>query len=590
MTYTRVVNMRKPCLLLVLTACGAIMTCANAFGAGGTCPSGANYLNPANPAGPQVTLSSLGVTSCYYISASGSDSNNGTGESTPWLHAPGMPTCTSTCKSTTPASGNGFIFRGGDAWHFGNSGASPYTGGTWNWTWQGSSSNAIYVGVDMAWYSGSSWARPILTDDNPTSTSTVGSCTHTIGGFVSINPAGYMHFDNFELTGLCWNSGPGGPNYIYWQSPNQNSNTPPFYIENNYVHGWTHTTYSTNCSDSLPCAVATVAFGGPGNYGGVVLQFNVLDGSDSDDTGVSATGSGAGDAYIVQYNVFRHYGGGTVANNCHIVHDNLFEYLNNGNNLSTVHTDGWACYGEANDSTHGGDGTPNLFYNNVTRYVGTEYSAPLSFTWWIYPSRSGANADMMFNNIFYEIYANPNNYITVCYGSPCGDLDLWNNTLSAEVQDYQSDIFGIPTSGNVVKSVNNHWITNAGSTPSAVFSSTSTVTESTPVYQTLSAANAQGYTVSNGFEPTSSSGSTVTTSGTNETSAFCSGLSNTVAQSYCVQGTSAGCSYNTTNHTVTCPSRTPAARPASGGWNVGAYQFSSGGAPAAPTNLVATAN
>ncbi len=38
----------------------------------------------------------------YYIAANGSDSNNGTSKTTPWLHAPGMPSCTGTCASTTP--------------------------------------------------------------------------------------------------------------------------------------------------------------------------------------------------------------------------------------------------------------------------------------------------------------------------------------------------------------------------------------------------------------------------------------------------------------------------------------------------------
>jgi len=66
---------------------------------------------------------------CYFIAANGSDANSGTSESSPWLHAPGMPNCTANCAAHTPVAGEGFIFRGGDTWHFGNSSASPYTGG-----------------------------------------------------------------------------------------------------------------------------------------------------------------------------------------------------------------------------------------------------------------------------------------------------------------------------------------------------------------------------------------------------------------------------------------------------------------------------
>ena len=150
---------------------------------GGTCPSGANYTNPAIPIGALVTLSSLGVINCFYISSAGADTNAGTVESPSgsWLHAPGMPGCSAVCSSTTPVAGMGFIFRGGDTWHFGNSAASPYVGGTWTWTRSGSSGSPIYIGVDQTWYSGGSWSRPIMNGDNPLSTSAVASCAYQTG-------------------------------------------------------------------------------------------------------------------------------------------------------------------------------------------------------------------------------------------------------------------------------------------------------------------------------------------------------------------------------------------------------------------------
>lgn len=67
--------------------------------------------------------------STYFIAANGSDSNNGSSKTTPWLHAPGMPNCTGKCASTTPKPGDQFIFRGGDTWHFGNSSASLTSAG-----------------------------------------------------------------------------------------------------------------------------------------------------------------------------------------------------------------------------------------------------------------------------------------------------------------------------------------------------------------------------------------------------------------------------------------------------------------------------
>ena len=86
----------------IFAAC--LLSAGSAFAAGGSCGS--------------IPVPS-GVTSCFYISAAGADTNSGTSESSPWLHAPGMANCSNTCRSTTPAGGEGFIFRGGDTWHFG---------------------------------------------------------------------------------------------------------------------------------------------------------------------------------------------------------------------------------------------------------------------------------------------------------------------------------------------------------------------------------------------------------------------------------------------------------------------------------------
>src|SRR5271155_3910760 len=96
--------------------------CSVAHAAGGACPTGANYLSLTSPQTGgglgSVTLASLGITSCYFISSSGLDTNTGTTESSPWLHAPGMPACANTCAGVTPASGEGFIVEGGSVYHF----------------------------------------------------------------------------------------------------------------------------------------------------------------------------------------------------------------------------------------------------------------------------------------------------------------------------------------------------------------------------------------------------------------------------------------------------------------------------------------
>jgi hypothetical protein len=109
--------------------------CLSASAFAGTCPSGSTY----GPNQNQTLSQAWGITSCFYIASNGLDSNTGTDETHPWLHAPGMPNCSSgPCgtKSTNcgASAGNcngvGFIFRGGDTWHFAS--GSPTVGGVWS--------------------------------------------------------------------------------------------------------------------------------------------------------------------------------------------------------------------------------------------------------------------------------------------------------------------------------------------------------------------------------------------------------------------------------------------------------------------------
>jgi hypothetical protein len=181
----------------------------------GTCPSGLP----------------VSGTHCYFIAGSGADTNNGTSESTPWLHAPGMPNCASTCAGVTPAAGEGFIFRGGDTWHRSASTSDSTDvpmGGQWTTSHSGTSgscsfpsttSSCIYYGVDTTWYSGGSFARPIINLDNPlwansthkdaTHTGWITACTfedHAVTGWDLT--ASYVIIDNFEFVGKCWTSLP----------------------------------------------------------------------------------------------------------------------------------------------------------------------------------------------------------------------------------------------------------------------------------------------------------------------------------------------------------------------------------------------
>lgn len=550
------------------------------FSWAGTCPTGANYLNTTNPTGPLVTLASLGVTNCFYIAANGSDSNSGATEALAWAHAPGMPACTGNCSSNSPSGGTGYIFRGGDTWHFGNSSATPYVGaGGWNWTHSGTSQSVpIYIGVDQTWYSGSSWARPILTEDNTTNACpgtgpcSVPSCPYTVSGgnwMVQFPGIEWVVFDNFEVTGYCWSGSADQAMISYYSSAPQNttanqSYTPYFIVfENNYLHGWSHT------------AGEGTASGLEGNsaWPGAVIQFNVVDGQDSDDLSLSALGANNTDLYIVRYNILRRFGGDIVSSSCHYWHDNLVEYYN----LGTGHGDAPFCEGEY----AGGSSAPNLWFNNVWRYIGTTYNQAVSYI----PDLGtpSGQTDYVFNNVWHDNQPNGTNYLAD--EDRAGNWVLFNNTV--EMMLNGAGCF-VCAQGSAVTSVNNHWIATPA-TAASIFQ-TSGESESQAVYMTNATATTQGYTAANDYVPTASSNATVTATATNETANYCAAnvLNYPLAEAACIEGTTKGCSENNANHTVSCPAIKANSRPVSGYWNAGAYQYSAGVQPSPATNLGGT--
>ena len=578
-------QMKKTYLLILMLLCTPFVTHAS----GGTCPSGANYINPANGGvlGPLVPLSTFGVTNCYYIAANGADSNAGTSEASPWLHAPGMPNCTSLCASTTPVPGEGFIVRGGDTWHYftgspqvGTTGNPSYYG--WDFRWSGTPSNYIYIGVDPGWYSGSAWARPILTDDNPVvAGGIVSSCAYPMPNFadVQLYSVSYVAFDNFEFTGMCWNDVPGNTNvHTYLGHFGTNSDTVSFQvISNNYFHGWTHVAYNCNNGAGPVCGGADAIRGDTHPEEGTQIIFNVVDGADSDDMTMNAIDS---DAYIAAYNVIRHVGGENIIDNCHSIHDNLFEYINNTDD-GLAHSDMWFCNGEYNSN--------NYFYNNLVRYIATEKGKGaelLSCIFWFSPN--AGFTDYVFNNVGHDVNCggNCNNFHSTASDS---FMEIFNNTWES-MNNAPIWANGVTTDHVIITASNNHWITNAGTNCAAVFAHTSETNGGNgacngDIFQTISAANAQGYTSANDYAPAAGSTATVG-KGTNET-----GLAGQFGSAF-LQSTTGSCTYSSANHSVSCPAVTVGNRLSTGAWDVGAYISGNANAdqPPAPTNLKATVN
>jgi hypothetical protein len=573
----------------ILMAC--FLTAGSAFAAGGACPTGANYLNAS---GSLVTLSSLGVTSCFYISAAGADTNSGTSEAMPWLHSPGMKNCSNTCAGVTPAAGLGFIFRGGDTWHFGNSSASPYAGVVANCQINGttsaglclssinkgaSSGPPIYYGVDPTWFSGGSWSRPILTADNPLTPNPrvfadfVASCTYQVGAqnyLTTFADSSHIIFDNFELTGLCSKILNGNGGDVYLEEAGATNNI----YEHIYIHGWTHIQFS--CSGGTGYCFNLRAIHGNTTGLGQFIQI-VVDGSDSDPAGLELIYNGG---YIVSQSVFRYTAQG-IPNGFHIWNDNLLEH--------------WYCPGDSNAhpnllESNGDAPGMNALYNNVFRNIITDSgSCPVNSIVGIWLLPPVGSTDYLFNNVFYNTPTSGIEYINISnHSNPTGTQILFNNTF----EDAQTNMFGgCFGAANPYTAANNHYIFNSASPydPSCAYAQTTL----TNLLMTHATATTDGYTAAQTFaySPTAANSPTVGAA-TNEQS-FCTALSTaglSAAATACRSDTTYGVSYNAANHTAVYPARTTVARPASSAWDRGAYQ--SGGTqvsgPNPPTGLVAS--
>jgi hypothetical protein len=373
--------------------------------------------------------------------------------------------------------------------------------------------------------------------------------------------------DNFEFTGLCSTTVPPMP--FATDAYITDGSSPNLLFVNLYFHGWTHVEFS--CSGTTgQCFGPSVFVGGQGSglQTGTTYRYIVVDGSDSDPGGMGVFYDGM---YDVEYSVFR-YSAQMIGSLCHVFHDNLVEYwYDPGDGYS--HGNTYECVGEASGT--------NAYYNNILRHTYTVGSSGVSAGvgdgFWIGPS--SGTTDYFFNNLFYDIDL-VGNYFNIQNPSG-GTVYAFNSTLQSSVSGGVMDCQG----GSRTYAVNMHLITDASS---PFYGGTCAAT--TNLFQSNATANGQGYTSSETFaySPASGSAGTVGT-GTNEQS-YCTALSGaglSDAATACQSDTRYACTYNSTNHTVTCPGRTVVARPLSGAWNVGAYQFVSS-TTNPPSNLTET--
>jgi hypothetical protein len=376
-------------------------------------------------------------------------------------------------------------------------------------------------------------------------------------------------------------------------------------FENLYFHGW---------KTSLTSGTASRAFsGGCGEPStGTTVRYSVSDGSDTAQNMMTFSYPALPIAYgnVMRYMVSGLDGCGDNW------HDNLFENMvsqvGGGHQDAFLQNDPCGTYNS---------GQYYFFYNNIVRHTLFASSGGSGHVWLQGLGDCGAIGTPLtncigyaFNNVVYDNI--PGNMVDVGshYGVNLGTLYFFNNTVqcgtdtsagSCEIGDNGNAQGGVAAGGTMaVNLINNHWIVASVTTSVLCCSEPAgagnrgscysfTCSDTTPSYQTVTTANAQGYTDTGNFafQPTSGSGSTVG-AGTNESS-LCQSISgiNSDAGSACMNATSYACTYNATNHTVSCPANTAIARPTSGGWDIGAYQFSSttqASVPGPPKGLTAT--
>ncbi|HYB24433.1 MAG TPA: hypothetical protein VED41_11590 [Solirubrobacteraceae bacterium] len=95
----------------------------------------------------------------FYIAfSSGSESNSGESESSPWKRAPGMQGCVERCAQYRARPGDHFVFKGGEEWPHE---VFPFVVEHW-----GEAGREDYYGIDESWHAGAKYSPPVFNADH----------------------------------------------------------------------------------------------------------------------------------------------------------------------------------------------------------------------------------------------------------------------------------------------------------------------------------------------------------------------------------------------------------------------------------------
>ncbi|MFZ0317770.1 MAG: hypothetical protein WAL56_01485 [Candidatus Sulfotelmatobacter sp.] len=517
-----------------------------------------------------------GVTNCYYFDyAAGSDSANGTTQTAPWQHTPGMANATGNAAAHTPGPGEGWILKGGVT--------VDYHAFPMNVPWGGSSGKPDYIGYDSAWYTGSSWARPILNGGGSIGYNTATQSLMTDNA----HHASYVTVDNLEFTGIYFGSAcsTSGPYTCGAVSQYGYSGTDVSWeIKNVYVHGWSHCSFSGACSD-------------PGNEAsflwvkqdiGSSIHDSAIDGSDSSQDCCNAA------AAWNEYNLYISYVDNAVFGEINFFHDSVITNMVPPSNA--VHGNCIHLFGSSNIT--------ELIYNNYITCLNT------------------GTGDEMFlvEEDFATVYGFNNVLVKDGHGTMFelgqnngggGNYTFFNNTAECGTDATPSGNCVTGKNGTPTVVVSNNFFISSGNPINKEFGSSWAITEPSPLLSVAcssgSHSNFGGGLVcapvgtGNGtgnlninqnypFAPLDATAAAAIGSAPGNY-ALCQTIQNinAAAGQACLSDTTLGVAYDTGSHTVSYPARTPIAHASSGSWENGAYEAGQG-PPSPPTGLSAIVN
>ena len=454
----------------------------------------------------------------YYIDyAGGNDANNGTATNVPWQRCPGMVGFSGTYSHS---AGDVFILKGGVIW--------PTNCLSWVIVNSGSSGSPDIYESSSNWYSGASFTNPII------------DCSFSIvtgsGLYSSTHSAIYVDGSYVTLQGIEVRNllipADGFPQAGYSiASITTGSSANYINILQCYIHDWLPIDpHGTNDTD-----MGGIFLQGGGN---MVVQCQIGPGRPA--TGLSGS-SGCG----------IHGGAwGIISNNI----TGCSQMINGGgDNVS------WNFFHDAHDSYCAGfhmnvfysilsSGETQWVFNNTISNVGDSTGYEVFF---MHPgglsSPSTNTTTYMFNNLFIHSQQEPMQFDDreLVVANPSIFIGIYNNTVVGESGALVVGNNNPTYHFSAVDVRDNFWIMSV--TP--IIGSPTILTNSFNLQLSSATATSDGYTLANSYQPTSASSPTVGV-GTNLT--LLGFITNDIVG---------------------------VARPATGAWDVGAYQYVSNSIP-----------